>query len=125
MTLFRHLVLTAALLSATEISLATDTSLEGLRARVVGTWASIACELRPQQNPADPAAAPTPTYLTRDFTYDSDGGFSATITVYADPGLFHADGILRLCRGNSVARCKPGCPRERGRRIMCLTANWN
>ncbi len=86
MTLFRHLVLIAALLSATEISLATDTSLEGLRARVVGTWTSIACELRPQQNPADPAAAPTPTYLTRDFTYDTDGGFSATITVYADPG---------------------------------------
>ena len=25
-----------------------------------------------------------PTYLTRDFTYDAEGSFSATITVYAD-----------------------------------------
>ena len=26
-----------------------------------------------------------PTYLTRDFTYDAEGGFDATITVFADP----------------------------------------
>lgn len=63
---------------------AEDTSLDGLQARIVGTWTSISCELRPQQNAGDPTLAPTPSYLTRDFTYDVDGGFSANITVYAD-----------------------------------------
>ena len=67
-------------------ALAQDTSLEGLQSRVVGSWTSIACEMRPQQNAEDPKMAPTPTYLTRDFTYDADGGFSGTITVYADQG---------------------------------------
>lgn len=42
--------------------------------------------MRPQQDEADPGKAPTPSYLTRDFTYDSTGGFSANITVYADSG---------------------------------------
>jgi hypothetical protein len=64
---------------------AQDISLEGLKTRVVGHWQSIACELRPQQNPTDPTLAPTPSYLTRDFTYDAEGGFKANITVYADP----------------------------------------
>ncbi len=63
---------------------AQDTSLEGLKERIVGTWTSISCEIRPQQNAEDPALSPTPTYLTRDFTYHADGGFEATITVYAD-----------------------------------------
>lgn len=64
---------------------AQDTSLESLQRRVVGHWQSIACELRPQQNAADPTLVPTPSYLTRDFTYDAKGGFQANITVYADP----------------------------------------
>ena len=64
--------------------LAQDTSLEGLQSRIVGTWTSIACELRPQQNAEDPTQAPSPSYLTRDFTYDANGGFSANITVFAD-----------------------------------------
>lgn len=64
---------------------AQDTSLDGLQSRIVGTWTSIGCELRPQANAEDPTLAPTPTYLTRDFTYDAEGGFEATITVYADP----------------------------------------
>ncbi|MEM8950010.1 MAG: hypothetical protein AAGC99_11830 [Pseudomonadota bacterium] len=63
---------------------AQDTSLEGLQSRIVGTWASIACEMRPQQDAENPGNAPTPTYLTQDFTYDADGGFSASITVFAD-----------------------------------------
>ncbi|MEO1797380.1 MAG: hypothetical protein AAFR53_10245 [Pseudomonadota bacterium] len=63
---------------------AQDTSLEGLQERVVGTWTSITCEMRPQQNAEDPERAPTPTYLTRDFTFDDAGGFEANITVYAD-----------------------------------------
>ena len=61
-----------------------DHSLEGLKSRIVGSWASIACELRPSPNQADPTLAPTPTYLTRDFTYDANSGFDAAITVYAD-----------------------------------------
>jgi len=64
---------------------AQDTSLDGLKERVVGTWTSISCEIRPQQNAENPELAPTPSYLTRDFTYDAAGGFEANITVYADP----------------------------------------
>lgn len=64
---------------------AEDTSLAGLQDRIVGQWTSISCEIRPQPNAADPNAVPTPTYLTRDFTYDETGGFAASITVYADP----------------------------------------
>ncbi len=79
-------LITAALLSSLALpAWAEDTSLEGLQSRVVGQWTSIACELRPQQDPQNPGAAPTDTYLTRDFTYDAVGGFSASITVYADP----------------------------------------
>lgn len=66
-------------------ALSQDTSLSGLQDRIVGEWTSISCEMRPQQNAADPAAAPTPSYLIRDFTYGSDGSFDANITVYADP----------------------------------------
>lgn len=65
-------------------SAAQDTSLEGLKDRIVGTWSSISCEVRPQQNAENPELAPTPSYLSRDFTYDSEGGFEANITVYAD-----------------------------------------
>ncbi len=64
---------------------AEDTTLTGLQDRIVGEWTSISCEMRPQQNAADPTAAPTASYLTRDFTYEADGGFAANITVYADP----------------------------------------
>ncbi len=67
------------------LAVAQDTSLEGLKARIVGHWTSIGCELRPQPNAEDPAGAPGSTYLTRDFRYDAEGGFAAVITVYADP----------------------------------------
>lgn len=62
-----------------------DASLNGLKQRIVGQWVSISCELRPQLNTEDPTRAPAATYLTRDFTYDDQGGFDANITVYADP----------------------------------------
>lgn len=62
-----------------------DSSLDGLKARVVGRWTSIACEVRPQQDPRDTSRAPSPSYLTRDFTFDAAGGFQANITVFADP----------------------------------------
>ncbi len=76
----RLLTTTALILAGMQAS--ADTSLEGLQDRIVGTWTSIACEMRPNPNPD--GGAPTPSYLTRDFTYDADGGFSANITVYAD-----------------------------------------
>jgi hypothetical protein len=66
------------------LAAAQDTSREGLQARIVGHWKSNACELRPQQNAADPTLAPTPSYLTRDFTYDAEGGFEGNIAVFAD-----------------------------------------
>lgn len=83
--MFRLLPVAVALAWSTTPSFAQDTSLEGLQARIVGTWTSISCEIRPQQNAEDPNLAPTPTYLTRDFIYEADGGFSANITVFADP----------------------------------------
>lgn len=64
---------------------AADTSLEGLKERVEGRWQSIACEIRPSIDQANPEGKPIPTYLTRDFTYDDADGFEATITVFADP----------------------------------------
>ncbi|MEL6464246.1 MAG: hypothetical protein AAFQ58_04685 [Pseudomonadota bacterium] len=77
-------VLFVALALLPQIAAAQDFSLEGLQDRVIGTWTSISCEMRPQQNAEDPELAPTPTYLTRDFTFDDAGGFEANITVYAD-----------------------------------------
>ncbi len=64
---------------------ASDTSLGGLKSRIKGNWTSISCELRPQQSPENPKAAPSPSYLKRDFTFDGSGGFEANITVFADP----------------------------------------
>ena len=75
-----YAILSAMLLAAPTYA---DTTLAGLQNRIVGTWTSITCELRPTPNPE--GGAPMPTYLTRDFTYDAEGGFDATITVFADP----------------------------------------
>ena len=72
----------AALCAAASTALAQDSSLAGLQERIVGQWTSIAFEVRPTANPE--GGAPTPTYLTRDFTYDADGGFEANITTYLD-----------------------------------------
>lgn len=77
-------VATLAFLSATPAH--ADTSLEGLKSRIAGTWTSIACELRPAIDQQDPDGPPTATYLTRDFTYNvTADGFSANITIYMDP----------------------------------------
>jgi hypothetical protein len=77
----KHLL--AAALILTPMAGFADTSLEGLQQRIEGRWQSISCELRPTANPE--GGPPTPTYLTRDFTYDAAGGFAANITVYGDP----------------------------------------
>ncbi|MEQ8823946.1 MAG: hypothetical protein RIC14_06205 [Filomicrobium sp.] len=79
-------VLVSALAILTSPAGAGDTSLEGLKNRVVGQWISIACELRPQPNAKDASAAPTSTYLKRNFAYDAEAGFKASITVFADAG---------------------------------------
>ncbi|MEM1360682.1 MAG: hypothetical protein AAGF94_03075 [Pseudomonadota bacterium] len=82
----KQLIATLAFFCTQTISAsAQDTTLEGLQQRIVGSWTSISCELRPQQNPQDPSLAPSPIYLTRDFKYDAEGSFHGTITVYADP----------------------------------------
>ncbi len=60
-----------------------ETSLEGLKDRIVGRWTSISCEIRPTANPD--GGAPSPTYLTRDFSYDADGNFDAVISTFLDP----------------------------------------
>lgn len=81
----KNLVTSAAVLALLAGgALAQDTSLEGLQERMVGTWTSISCEMRPQQNAENPELAPTPSYLTRDFSFDDEDGFEANITVYAD-----------------------------------------
>lgn len=50
--------------------------------QAVGSWESIACEMRPQARPDGGVA---PTYLTSAFTHAADGGFQGRITLYADP----------------------------------------
>lgn len=83
--MFRLVPAAVALVWSITPSLAQDTSLDGLQARIVGTWTSISCEIRPQQNAEYPNLAPTPSYLTRDFVYEADGSFSTNINVFADP----------------------------------------
>lgn len=79
----RHLLIAALIL--TPALAHADTTLDALKQRIVGQWVSIACELRPSPNQDNPDGPPVPSYLTRDFTFDADGGFAANITVYADP----------------------------------------
>ena len=71
-------------LACTPFAAVADTTLEGLKSRIEGRWQSIACEIRPAIDQANPDGKPTATYLTRDFVYHDADGFSATITVYAD-----------------------------------------
>lgn len=75
---------TALVLAAIPVAAQADTSLDALKDRIVGRWSSVACELRPSIDPANPEGKPVPSYLTRDFAYDAEGGFEANITVYAD-----------------------------------------
>lgn len=85
-TLFPILLATTLLSTNAFAMNKTDTSLEGLKSRVVGSWTSISCELRPSPDQANPDGKPVPTYLKRDFTYQSNGDFAAVITVFADMG---------------------------------------
>lgn len=78
-------ILAILTLAIAPLAATADTSLAGLQARIVGDWTSISCELRPQGDPTEPTRAPTPSYLTRDFSFAADATFSANITVFADP----------------------------------------
>lgn len=76
-------LLAASILLASVAQAATPTEGDRLHSAMKGRWNSVACELRPQaaQRPGDPVQ---PSWVTRDFTFDGHGGFSATIVVYAD-----------------------------------------
>lgn len=80
----KHTILAALAFLVAAPGYANDTSLDGLKARIVGSWTSVSCELRPSTDPANPDGKPIPTYLTRDFTYEADSTFAATITVFGD-----------------------------------------
>ncbi|MFN6977228.1 MAG: hypothetical protein ACK4OP_03835 [Gemmobacter sp.] len=70
-------------LLAFALLLAPAAALAQMPAQAVGSWESVGCEMRPQ---AGPDGRIGPTYLTRAFTYDPDGGFTGRITLHADPG---------------------------------------
>ncbi|MEM7256415.1 MAG: hypothetical protein AAF404_03400 [Pseudomonadota bacterium] len=74
----------AAQCAVTANAFAADNTLQGLQSRIIGEWQSISCELRPAPDQSNPQGKPVPTYLKRHFHYDKNGGFSATITVFAD-----------------------------------------
>lgn len=58
-------------------------TLDELKTAVLGTWASLAVELRPTEDRLGTGKV-TPTYLRRRFTYNPDGTFVGVITMYAD-----------------------------------------
>jgi len=56
--------------------------LEELKETMLGTWVSIAPEVRPSKNPDGTLK---PFYLTRSFVYLTQDRFELTVTNYADP----------------------------------------
>lgn len=82
--MLKPLIMAAVVSFAALPSSADTTSLEALQGRIVGTWTSLACEIRPSIDPTSPDGKPIPTYLKRDFTYESPVSFSASITVFLD-----------------------------------------
>ena len=61
----------------------TPRTLDDLKAAILGTWASIAVELRPTEDRLGTGRI-EPTYLTRSFTYGPDDTFTGVITLFAD-----------------------------------------
>jgi hypothetical protein len=59
-----------------------STNLEGLKAALVGRWASLAPEIRPSKNPDGTLK---PLYLTRNFVYRPGDRFELTVMNHADP----------------------------------------
>lgn len=58
-------------------------TLDDLKAAIVGTWESLAVELRPTEDRTGSGRI-EPTYLTRTFTYGDDDTFAGIITMFAD-----------------------------------------
>jgi hypothetical protein len=56
-------------------------TVEQLKSAMVGTWGSLALEVRPSKNPDGTLK---PFYLTRRFVYQADDRFELTVTNYAD-----------------------------------------
>jgi hypothetical protein len=57
-------------------------TLEELKAALLGTWVSVAPEVRPSKNPDGTLRA---FYLTRSFVYLTEDRFELTVTNYAEP----------------------------------------
>jgi hypothetical protein len=59
----------------------TSTNVEQLKSTMLGTWVSIAPEIRPSKNPDGTLK---PFYLTRSFVYQREDRFELTVMNYAD-----------------------------------------
>ena len=57
-------------------------NLEQLKSTMLGTWVSLAPEIRPSKNPDGTLK---PFYLTRSFVYHPEDRFELTVMNYADP----------------------------------------
>ena len=57
-------------------------TLDDLKSAILGTWTSLAVELRPTEDRLG-AGKVTPTYLRRRFTYNPDSTFVGVITMFA------------------------------------------
>lgn len=57
-------------------------TLEQLKSALVGTWRSIAPEIRPSKNPD---GSLKPLYLSREFAYQANDRFELVVSSYADP----------------------------------------
>jgi hypothetical protein len=57
-------------------------TVDEVKAALLGTWASIAPEVRPSKNPDGTLK---PFYLTRSFVYFTEDRFELTVTNFADP----------------------------------------
>src|SRR5882672_12968025 len=57
-------------------------SIEQLKPSLLGTWVSLAPEVRPSKNPDGTIK---PFYLTRSFAYQRDDRFELTVMNHADP----------------------------------------
>ncbi len=60
----------------------THTNVEQLKSTMLGTWVSLAPEIRPSKNPDGTLK---PFYLTRSFVYQREDRFELTVMNYADP----------------------------------------
>ena len=67
---------------STQTQLPADAPLTTIKSSMVGTWVSLAPEIRPSKNPDGTIKA---FYLSRTFVYHADDSFELTVTNFADP----------------------------------------